>query len=75
MQFLAMSCFVRHMIRKGIFFELGISASEENADDLESKIANIVGLSGHRCDEVWTEVSAWLENKRLKETLKQKLLE
>ena len=70
-----MSCFVHHMIRKGIFFELGVSASEENAEDLENKIASIVDLPGHKCDEVWAKVSIWLEDARLKETLKQKLLE
>lgn len=68
-----MSCFVHHMINKGIFNDLGITASEENADELEEKIARIVGLSGHDCSKVWEEVSRWLDNPKLKENLKSKL--
>ena len=68
-----MSCFVHHMINKGIFTEMGIIASEENADELEEKIAKIVGLSGHDCSKVWVEVSKWLDNPQLRENLKLKL--
>ena len=32
------------MIRKGIFYEMGISASEDNADELEERISGIVGM-------------------------------
>jgi len=70
-----MSCFIHHMIRRGIFFEMGIPASEENANDLEKKIATIVGKSGQECQEVWGEVSKWLDDKSLRQTLKQRLLE
>lgn len=61
------------MIRRGIFFELGVSASEENADDLEKRISKIVGMPNHSCDEVWAEVSKWLENQKLRSLLKEKL--
>lgn len=61
------------MINKGIFNDLGIIASEENADDLEEKIAGIVGLSGSDCSKVWEEVSRWLDNPKLRENLKSKL--
>ena len=68
-----MSCFIHHMINKGIFNDLGIIASEENADYLEEKIAKIVGLSGSDCSKVWEEVSRWLDNPKLRENLKLKL--
>ena len=61
------------MINKGIFNDLGIIASEENADYLEEKIAKIVGLSGSDCSKVWEEVSRWLDNPKLRENLKLKL--
>lgn len=70
-----MSCFVKHMIRRGIFFELGVAASEENACNLETKISDIVGMSGHDCDKVWIEVCHWLEDPRLKNKLKDGLVE
>lgn len=68
-----MSCFIHHMINKGIFNDLGIIASEENADDLGEKIAKIVGLSGSDCSKVWEEVSRWLDNPSLRNTLRKKL--
>lgn len=69
-----MSCYIQHMIRRGIFFELGIPASEENAEELEMKISNIVGMNGHDCDKVWPEVRRWLEDPKLKNKLKEGLL-
>jgi len=68
-----MSCFIHHMINKGIFTEMGITATEENADALEEKIAKIVGLSGRDCSKVWEEVNRWLENPKLRKDLKSKL--
>ena len=69
-----MSCYVHHMIRKGIFFELGIPASEENAEELAKKIADIVGMGGHNCSEIWARVNHWLETPKLKEEFRRKLL-
>ena len=68
-----MSCFVHHMINKGIFTEMGIIAAADNADELEKKIAKIVGLSGSDCSIIWEEVSRWLENPKLRESLISKL--
>ncbi len=68
-----MSCFIHHMINKGIFNEMGILVSEEQSDELEEKIAKIVGLSGKDCSTVWKEVSKWLENPRLRRNLKSQL--
>jgi len=61
------------MIHKGIFYDLGIPASEENANYLEKKIINIVGMNGHECSEIWSKVSECLDNPVLKERLRSKL--
>ena len=68
-----MSCFVHHMIRKGIFYEMGIPASEDNADELEERISGIVGMKNADCATTWAKVREWLENPQLKETLREKL--
>lgn len=68
-----MSCFVHHMIRKGIFYEMGIPASEDNADELEARISGIVGMKDADCSTTWAKVREWLENPQLKETLREKL--
>ena len=62
------------MIRKGIFFDMGVPASEENAEELSEKIAGIVGMSGRDCSKIWAKVSKWLEDPNLRETLRKKLL-
>jgi hypothetical protein len=63
------------MIRKGIFYELGIPASEENAKELEEKITRIVGMEGADCAKTWLEVRTWLENGKLRNSLKTQLSE
>ncbi|MDP2720652.1 MAG: hypothetical protein Q8O75_01800 [bacterium] len=70
-----MSCFVHHMVRKGIFYDMGIPVSEDDADSVEGKIAGIVGMRGRECHEIWKKVSEWLEDPKLKEDLKNKLSE
>lgn len=70
-----MSCFIRHMIRKGIFYDMGIPASEENADKLEEEVAIIVAMKGHDCARVWAKVSQWLEDPKRKEILRSRLLQ
>jgi len=61
------------MIRKGIFYEMGIPASEDNADELEERISGIVGMKDADCSTTWAKVREWLENPQLKETLREKL--
>lgn len=61
------------MIRRGILYEMGIPASEDNAEELEEKISSIVGLKGEDCSKVWSKVSEWLEDPKLKRTLREKL--
>jgi len=63
------------MIRKGIFYDLGIPTSEGRAEELERKIKTIVGMDGHNCHEVWTKVNQWLEDPKLRESLRKKLTE
>ena len=69
-----MSCFVRHMIQRGIFFELGVPVSEEDTDEMKEKIAHIVGMDNRDCSEIWAEVRKWLEDPKLKEKFQNKLL-
>ena len=54
---------------------MGIPVSEDDADNVEEKIAAIVGMRGRECHEVWKKVSEWLEDPKLKEDLKNKLSE
>lgn len=61
------------MIRRGILYEMGIPASEDNAKELEEKISDIVGLKGEDCSKVWSRVNEWLEDPKMKETLREKL--
>ena len=69
-----MSCFVHHMIRKGIFYEMDIPASEEDAEELEAIIVDIVGMKGQECPEIWKKVSCWLDKPNLRETLRKRIV-
>ena len=61
------------MIRKGIFYEMGIPASEETADELEERISGIVGMKDADCSATWAKVKEWLENPKLRKVLREKL--
>jgi hypothetical protein len=62
------------MIRKGIFYEMEIPISEENADDMEETIVDIVAMRGQECPEIWKKVSQWLDDPTLRETLRKKIV-
>ncbi len=52
---------------------MGIPASEDNADELEERISDIVGMKNADCATTWAKVREWLEDPQLKETLREKL--
>ncbi len=62
------------MIRKGIFYEMGIPASEESAQELEEVIVDALNMKGQECSETWKKVSRWLDDPNLRETLKKKIV-
>jgi hypothetical protein len=62
------------MIRKGIFYDMGIPVSEENAKELETIITDVVKMRGQECSEIWKKVSRWLDDPTLRETLRKKIV-
>ena len=68
-----MSCYLRHL--KPILGELGIEpGTKEERKRIDLAVRTVVGKSGaDKCNEVWKEVKAWLQDEGKKQSLLEAL--